>query len=445
MIIVSGCPRSGTSLTMNLMEQILGEDRILGSKFPFEDRVKGLPGDEPVGDLGKRDAAANYAREALVDTEKVAERSKKSRSMNPNGFYECRYSVKGIRYNFPDRENLAKYLQETSQHTCVKIVSQGLLNSDPRYISKIVYLVRHPRAVAKSQENLLRVLETKGKIHSPEMYIDVTIAAARFFLTNPDIPAYFLNYDDLLSDPMTYIKEVCDFLGEDPTASWEKAKNIVDPTLRRSEPEEIDHDLWEDAESIYSLFNARDFEGIFTYLENPKRKIHQQHTQWTCARTGKVVESNTCKACMLKPDVRQNFKIAARNADINWRAHPCLFECGFDLSKDEEDLKTIAESVANNFWVDTEPSVYMVVPMISLPSFSRSYEFAHSVSEDMWRDVSNPGHTIQYVGGAWRLTLSEYGAAMFIYVKMDGTSPTGTYTLFRNNSGKPIPDTLEVL
>ena len=106
---------------------------------------------------------------------------------------------------------------------------------------------------------------------------------------------------------------------------------------------------------------------------------------------------------------------------------------------------TIAESVANNFWVDTEPSVYMVVPMISLPSFSRSYEFAHSVSEDMWRDVSDPGHTIQYVGGAWRLTLSEYGAAMFIYVKMDGTSPTGTYTLFRNNNGKPIPDTLEVL
>ena len=36
MIVVSGCPRSGTSLTMDCMRHAFGEDRIMGKKFPQE-------------------------------------------------------------------------------------------------------------------------------------------------------------------------------------------------------------------------------------------------------------------------------------------------------------------------------------------------------------------------------------------------------------------------
>lgn len=353
MVIVSGCPRSGTSLTMKLMEAILGENRILGDKFPqeknaLEERISSLKGER-----SKRTKAYLHEAERRFKKQKeeIQERAKRARDLNPNGFYECQYSVKGISYNYTDRENLLKYEKETENLTCVKIVSQGLLSSDPRFITKIVYLIRHPRAVAKSQENLLRLIETKGKVHTPSMYINVTVQAAQFFLEQPDIPVYFLNYDDLLSEPEKYIKEVCDFLEEDSVTSWEKVKDIVDPKLKRSKPEDIDNELWEDAETIYELFNNKDFQGIVDYLSDRKRKIHQHNTSWTCARTGQSVNKEACKACMLKEDVRENFKVTANKNGRDWRNEPCLFECGFDLSKDEEELLTIEESKTSNFFL----------------------------------------------------------------------------------------------
>ena len=40
MIIVSGCARSGTSLMMDCLRVALGEDKILGHKFPHKEAIK---------------------------------------------------------------------------------------------------------------------------------------------------------------------------------------------------------------------------------------------------------------------------------------------------------------------------------------------------------------------------------------------------------------------
>ena len=197
MFVVSGCPRSGTSLTMLILSKLFGEDRILGGKFGFQD--------DPVQEKG--------------------------------------------------------FLEETDENrTCVKIVSQGLLNSDPRYITKILYLLRHPRAVAKSQERLIRgvAFDNKdfselAKIHTPEMFIKVTQMAALFLKDHPDIEVKILEYDDLIEHPKENIKSICDFFKIDFEDRWSLVKDAVKPKYRRSYPQEIELDLWKDAETLVPL------------------------------------------------------------------------------------------------------------------------------------------------------------------------------------------------
>ncbi len=40
MLIISGCPRSGTSVQMDIHRAVFGEERILGAKFPQEKRSR---------------------------------------------------------------------------------------------------------------------------------------------------------------------------------------------------------------------------------------------------------------------------------------------------------------------------------------------------------------------------------------------------------------------
>jgi len=193
MYVVSGCPRSGTSLTMDIMRIALGEDRIIGEKFPQEKRNK-----EPETEVEK------YLSEKFPNNQK--EQFEKSKDMNPNGFWEMEWSVKGIRY----LPNLHTELQSSkiSPIKVVKCVSQGLIVSDPIHISKIIFLLRHPRQVAKSQEKLqgqFGDLENpiqngrEVRKHSPQMFCQVTIQAARWFDLNPEVPLLIVNFDDCSS------------------------------------------------------------------------------------------------------------------------------------------------------------------------------------------------------------------------------------------------------
>ena len=36
--------------------------------------------------------------------------------------------------------------------------------------------------------------------------------------------------------------------------------------------------------------------------------------------------------------------------NVDWRNTPCLFECLYDLSRNEDELLTIEESIEHNFW-----------------------------------------------------------------------------------------------
>lgn len=360
MIVVSGCPRSGTSIMMLIISKIIGMERILGKKFPREDREKMIQ-EMLKEELTNREKAFQYQQLMRIkkNTDQRKTGQEHARMMNPNGFWECPYSVRGIKYNYPDKENLAKYLVEEKE-TCVKIVSQGLNASDPKFITKMIYMIRHPRNVAKSQENLVTELDQMFgeantlKVHSPMMYINVTTQASRFISENPQIPIHYVVYDDLISNPEKVIKGVCEFMGED-ASGWEKVKEVIDPTLNRSKVDySIENNLWEDSEFVYEKFISKEFESILEFNKDRRTKTQQERTKWKCSRTDMGTTKDACLSCRSNPTTRANFKKTAKAKGIKWELEPCLFECGLDLEREEDELLSIQESIDDNFWEELE-------------------------------------------------------------------------------------------
>ena len=82
-------------------------------------------------------------------------------------------------------------------------------------MDKLIFMVRNPRQVAKSQERLRRaqglmswqeeIDQPEGmKVHSPQMFIQVNYLAAKWLLKSGyDGPLLMLDFDDVLAEPDT--------------------------------------------------------------------------------------------------------------------------------------------------------------------------------------------------------------------------------------------------
>lgn len=369
MITVSGCPRSGTSLMMNILRKALGEDRILGTQFPREDAIRNKLYSSDVRHVwrGYLDAINN------VDNDEIIEKAK---DMNPDGFWEdTSFAVDGLRWK-PGIEDILIDIEKSEKPLVGKVVSQGLARSDPRYIHKVIYMLRDPGSVAKSQERLRREFKfidmtTKKKIdlfsgvtiNSPKMFIQVTLQAVAWLRAHQDIEVCFVKYNDLISNPRETLIKVQEFLGEGDFVS---AASVVNPALKRSYPEWGDL-LREDSEYIYQKLLDQDWDAIINFTKDPKREINRQTTFWECARSGLSVNEKFCKSCMETPGgYRMSVKQHAIVNDINFKDRPCAYECFFNLDEttffddfksqgiEEEDAfdKAIEKSIKNNFWLE---------------------------------------------------------------------------------------------
>ncbi len=373
MLIISGCPRSGTSVQMDIHRAVFGEERILGAKFPQEKRNK--ENQEEASDIS---AVRNYMsdKQAILSKAQGKETGRDFKDMNPNGFWECSFTVQGIKHSVGSQYLLNHLkLEDKDEMTICKVVSQGLLPSIPDYIDKIIYMVRHPRAVAKSQERLKRgfdVMTSDGTmknifedlvVHTPEMYIKVTEQAARFFLNNKDIPVHFVHFEDLMSNPKEELDNIQKFTG---FGDYTKAYDVVSAKLNRSKHQDIPSKLWADAEIVYEKFceavgHSRNFDRskemdcyreIVRYLKDPKRETNREKKNWPCFRSGQTVSEVQCNACMRNPVVRENFKKHAESVGVEWEMEPCSFECGMNVDKEKNEYLSIEESIKNNFWRD---------------------------------------------------------------------------------------------
>lgn len=348
MLVVSGCPRSGTSLMMRLMRDALGEDRIIGSEFPQKDRLTWL-GKTP--ETPEEECQHYIAKKRNPDEKASLE---KAIDMNPNGFWECPWTVSGIQWSKAMSAVVNGLRNEGEHHQYVcKIVSQGLAKSMPEHVGKVVYMLRNPVAVAKSQERLNYQIELPkdDPVHTPGMFIKVHRQAARWFVSNPSVPVMVVNYDDLIDSPVETLKRVAEFTGQE--GDWDTAASVIDSNLRRSKPEPKPSELWDDAWEVHDRVAKADWRGINNYFEEKKRAAQEDAQSFLCTRRGQPTNHRQCNNCYSNPAVSNNFRKTAKARRVDWENEPCVYECG--MGPDSMTPITISASIENNFWVRDIP------------------------------------------------------------------------------------------
>lgn len=320
---------------MRLHREALGANRIIGSEFPQE-RERAEPSTP-------RDKTLRYIADRLHpprDMDRV-------KDMNPNGFWECPFTVRGIAWGLGAAE-IYEQLYAGDRPNVVKVVSQGLSNTNPADVGKVVYMLRNPVSVAKSQERLGRPAEAPdgGVVHTPEMFIRVNRQAARWALKNPHIPVHVVEYDSLIDRPEDTIAGVVNFHGQD--GDWRRAASVIDRDLRRSKPEPQPSDLWADAWHVYHCWKDGRLEDIEPYFKEKRTATQAEGEAWHCFRWKAQVTAHNCKLCKSNPTVAANYRKWATKKGIDWQAEPCVWECGLDT--EQAVPLTIEQSIQQNHW-----------------------------------------------------------------------------------------------
>jgi hypothetical protein len=186
--IVSGLPRSGTSMMMKMLE------------------------------AGGIEALIDNIRKADVD--------------NPKGYYEYE-RVKEIK---EDQEWLGDAVGRV-----VKMVSMLLLDLPEGYKYKIVFMRRDLHEVLKSQRKML------DRIDKPQATGPQADAEDRIMMENyrkhllkvhfamekrNDVELLYVKYNDFLENPEPHVKTVNEFF--DGTLDEDRMKTVVDPKLYRN-------------------------------------------------------------------------------------------------------------------------------------------------------------------------------------------------------------------
>lgn len=361
-IVVSGCPRSGTSITSKMVRSAIGKDRWFGEKFlrkkpPMEIQEKNKK------EQRKHDPVAQYFYERNEKLKKEggperAKRTEKRRAkmeqMNPTGFYECPWTVPGIKYSTKWHNKL----HGDGPRQGVKIVCTGLAVSDPMYVDSVIFCLRNPRQVAKSQEQLSgrfgpfdnpSVNKKEAVVHSPSTFINNMCMAARWFLINPGVSVHIVLYDEIHSNPKKVVEDLEAFVGE---GDWSKAEEFVDPSLYRSKPDaSVTHELWGTADRIYELVKEKKWADVITEektMKEHKRKRKEETGFLFCPRTHERMTKVECDCCRTNPKVPPRYiqhVESVRRGRVKWENEPCLRDV-------QEGKCTAEESMRNHSWME---------------------------------------------------------------------------------------------
>jgi len=249
MIIVTGEPRSGTSLMMRIVDSLgleIAGEKHAGTKRPNRSK--------------KRQERAEY--------------------LNPEGFWE----VPGIvSRGMKTEEQIEKYKDKV-----IKIVTNGLSGTvQPAIdkIDKIIFCLRHPREVAFSQQKLVSGVEVSkesGWEFSPEnTQIDLgkyVMSVGGYILrsTKRDLwdKTLVVEYEDLITNGWSEIKKISNFL-EVPYNP--ETKNLIRKDLYRSvKVPEVD----ELADNIYRCVKVKKFDEVIEPIKQFINEKRIKNRQW---------------------------------------------------------------------------------------------------------------------------------------------------------------------
>lgn len=180
--IVSGLPRSGTSMMMKMLE---------------------------AGGL-----------EILTDNLRTADED------NPKGYYELEV-VKELQSN--------KEWLKDAQGKVVKVISQLLKDLSPNYTYKIIFMRRNMAEILASQKRMLiRRGEPTDTVSDEKMsrMFEVHLMQVESWLEKqPNLEVLFVHYNEILKSPSEQIEKVCTFLGRELDIG--KMASVVDKSLHR--------------------------------------------------------------------------------------------------------------------------------------------------------------------------------------------------------------------
>jgi hypothetical protein len=186
MIVVSGEPRSGTSMMMQMI-QALGL-KLIGEQYIHE----------------------------------------WNKDLNPGGIYE----VEGMYGTGLTKEVLNGEVSFLSDEPLVgdviKLPTMDLLKSDPSLITKVVYCLRDPREVVVSQRSLKNA---RGDKTNWENYLQHMVKFTEKLEPDDLQNIVFIDYGDIMWSPRAEVKRLAKFLEVEPN---DEARAIPNPKHYRS-------------------------------------------------------------------------------------------------------------------------------------------------------------------------------------------------------------------
>ena len=182
-VVVSGLPRSGTSMAMKMLE------------------AGGLP--------------------TVTDGQRVADED------NPKGYYEDE-RVKRLH-----KEEDKSWLLE-ARGKVVKIISFLLKSLPDEHNYKVVFMHRNLREIVASQNKMLTRLGKPNDLpdEAAVQLLTTQEKEAGFFLKRPQFEVLELNYTDVLSQARTEAQRMSEFVGE--PLDIDKMAAVVDKELYRN-------------------------------------------------------------------------------------------------------------------------------------------------------------------------------------------------------------------
>ncbi len=183
-VVVSGLPRSGTSMLMSMLDA--------GGIPPITDNIRTADED------------------------------------NPKGYYEYE-RVKAL-----DKGDTAWVAN--AQGKSVKVISALLKHLPPEYQYKIIYVRRNMSEILASQHKMLvRRSEDPDKVDDAQMaaLFEKHVSQVESWLREqPNMQVLYVHYSDILADPEKEAQRMNDFLGGEMQV--ERMAEAVDPELYRN-------------------------------------------------------------------------------------------------------------------------------------------------------------------------------------------------------------------
>ena len=181
--IVSGLPRSGTSMMMKMLEA--------GGLTPMTDQIR-TPDDD-----------------------------------NPKGYYEFERVKK-----MPDGD---KAWVAEAHGKAVKVISALLEHLPADHTYKVIFMRRQMDEILASQKQMLiRSDKPTDKVSDEQlagMYRKHLATVEAWLRAQPNVSVLYMDYNTMLADPRRYIAEIDRFLGDQ--LDVEKMAAVVDPSLYR--------------------------------------------------------------------------------------------------------------------------------------------------------------------------------------------------------------------